>query len=167
MDLVFVPGDFVWVRGPTGGGKSTLGKALAGLVKPLEGEIEAPRAIYVGNDDYIFDASVWENITLWEEFPEEEVRRAAELAQIDFPLDKKCGEGGSELSEGQRQRVLLARAFLRRPHVLVLDEVTSGLNQEVEERVLDALRRAVPIAVVISHRQTPARYATKIVEVSG
>ncbi|MGC9051212.1 ATP-binding cassette domain-containing protein [Pyrobaculum sp.] len=167
VDLVFVPGDFVWVRGPTGGGKSTLGKALAGLVKPLEGEIETPRAIYVGNDDYIFDASVWENITLWEEFPEEEVRRAAELAQIDFPLDKKCGEGGSELSEGQRQRVLLARAFLRRPHVLVLDEVTSGLNQEVEERVLDALRRVVPIAVVISHRQTPARYATKIVEVSG
>lgn len=166
-DVVFRPGDFVWVRGPTGSGKSTLGKALAGLVKPLEGEIKAPRAIYVGNDDYIFDATVRENITLWEDFPEEEVRRAAELAQIDFPLDKKCGEGGSELSEGQRQRVLIARALLRKPQLLVLDEVTSGLNQEVEERVMDALRKVVPIVVVISHRPTAAKYATKIIEVSG
>ncbi len=167
VDLTLEPGDFVWIRGPTGSGKSTLGKALAGLIKPLKGRLEAPRAIYVGNDDYIFDATVRENITLWEDHPEEEVRRAAELAQIDFPLDKKCGENGSELSEGQRQRVLIARALLRRPEMLVLDETTSGLNQEVEERLLEALKREIPIVVVISHRTTPAKYATKIIEINN
>ena len=80
------------------------GKALAGLTRSLKGRLEAPRAIYVGNDDYIFDATVRENITLWKDHPEEEVRKAAELAQIDFPLDKKCGENGSELSEGQKTK---------------------------------------------------------------
>lgn len=166
--LVIGPGDFVWVRGPTGSGKSTLGKAIAGLIKPIEGRIETPSgAIYIGNDDYIFDASVYENIDLWEGFPREEVERAARLAQIDFPLDKLCGERGSELSEGQRQRVLVARALLRRPSVLILDEVTSGLNVEVEERVLDAAKREVPIVVVISHRSTAGKYANKIVEVDN
>ncbi|MGB9705008.1 MAG: ATP-binding cassette domain-containing protein, partial [Pyrobaculum sp.] len=95
----------------------------------------------------------------------EAVRRAAELAQIDFPLDKKCGEGGSELSEGQRQRVLLARAFLRRPRVLVLDEVTSGLDVERERAVLEAARRVAEAVVVISHRPTPGEFANKVVEV--
>lgn len=52
--LVLEPGDFLWIRGPTGAGKSTLGKAIAGLIKPLEGSVEAPEgAIYIGNDDYI------------------------------------------------------------------------------------------------------------------
>ncbi|AFA40184.1 ABC-type bacteriocin/lantibiotic exporters, containing an N-terminal double-glycine peptidase domain [Pyrobaculum oguniense TE7] len=166
--LVLEPGDFLWVKGPTGSGKSTLGKAIAGLVKPLAGRVEAPSGvIYIGNDDYIFNASVYENITLWEDHPREEVERAARLAQIDFHLDKPCGERGSELSEGQRQRILIARALLRKPKVLVMDEATSGLDIKTEEEVLKAVKREVPIVVLISHRPTGGKYATKIVEVSG
>nr|WP_287070295.1 ATP-binding cassette domain-containing protein [Pyrobaculum sp.] len=104
---------------------------------------------------------------LWEGFPREEVGKAAALAQVDFPLDKQRGERGSELSEGQRQRVLIARAFLRRPKVLVLDEITSGLNVELERKVLEAARGVAEAVVVISHRDTPAQYANKIAEVKN
>lgn len=165
-ELSVAPGDFVWVRGPSGAGKSTLGKAICGLVAPSSGEAEAAEGcIYVGVDDYIFDATVYENIDLWEGRPRGEVERAAALAEVDFPLDKRCGEKGSELSEGQRQRVLVARALLRRPKVLVLDEVTSGVPVEVEERILKNVREAADAVVVISHRSTAAKYANKIVEV--
>jgi ATP-binding cassette subfamily C protein len=88
------------------------------------------------------------------------VEEAARLAAIDFPLDKNA----KELSEGQRQRVLIARALLRRPHLLVLDEVISGLDQQTAERVLASVRSRVPICVVISHRPVEAE---KIVEVGG
>ncbi|MEM1572771.1 ATP-binding cassette domain-containing protein [Pyrobaculum sp.] len=95
------------------------------------------------------------------------MERAARLARIDFPLDKPCGEGGSSLSEGQRQRVIMARALLRRPKALVMGEITSGLNAKVEEEVLKAVKREVPIVVVISHRDTAGKYANKIVEVNN
>jgi len=84
-----------------------------------------------------------------------------------LPLDKPCGEGGRELSEGQRQRVLIARALARRPQVLILDEVLSGLDRETEEEVLKALSKLVPILVVISHRDTVAKFVNKICTVEG
>jgi len=161
VNLELRPGDFVWVRGPSGAGKTTLGKALAGLLKPASGVVEVPRgAIYVGNDDYIFDATVYENIDLWEGHGREEVEKAARLAAIDFPLDKNA----RELSEGQRQRVLIARALLRNPHLLVLDETISGLDQQTAEKVLSAIRNRVPICVVISHRPVET---DKIIEIKN
>jgi len=63
-------GDFVWIRGPSGAGKSTLAKALCGLVEPVRGmAVAAVDCVYVGNDDYLFDATVYENIDLWEGRP--------------------------------------------------------------------------------------------------
>ena len=159
-------GDFVWVRGPSGAGKSTLAKALCGLVEPVRGTaVAAVGCVYVGNDDYLFDATVYENIDLWEGRPRGDVEWAAAAAGVDFPLEKRCGEGGRELSEGQRQRVLIARALLRRPRLLVLDEATSGLDKELEAKVLQAVRQAAGAVVVVSHRDTPAQYSNKIIEV--
>jgi len=141
-EIAVEEGDFIWVRGPSGAGKSTLAKALCGLVEPVRGTaVAAVDCVYVGNDDYLFDATVYENIDLWEGRPRGEVEWAAAAAGVDFPLDKRCGEGGRELSEGQRQRVLIARALLRRPRLLVLDEATSGLDKELEAKVLQECGR--------------------------
>jgi len=93
------------------------------------------------------------------------VEWAAAAAGVDFPLEKRCGEGGRELSEGQRQRVLIARALLRRPRLLVLDEATSGLDKGLEAKVLQAVRQVAKAVVVVSHRDTPAQYSNKIIEV--
>jgi len=165
-EIAVEEGDFVWVRGPSGAGKSTLAKALCGLVEPAGGvAVAAVDCVYVGNDDYLFDATVYENIDLWEGRPRGEVEWAAAAAGVDFPLDKRCGEGGRELSEGQRQRVLIARALLRRPRLLVLDEATSGLDKGLEAKVLQAVRQVAKAVVVVSHRDSPAQYSNKIIEV--
>jgi ABC-type multidrug transport system fused ATPase/permease subunit len=178
-------GETVAVVGPTGSGKSTLLELLVGLEKPARGEVrvggvllsDLPRAearrlvSIVFQESFLFGDSIRANITLGEEIPDEDVRRAARLAQADGFVgeleggyDAVVGERGVTLSGGQRQRVALARALVRQPRVLILDDATSAVDPHVEAAILDGLRREVSCTLlVVAHRTSTIDLADRIV----
>ena len=162
-DLSFdvAPGRSLAVVGATASGKSTLTALLARLVDPDRGRIlldgvdlrelapgELPAtASLVPQTAFLFDDDVRGNVTLGADVPDEEVWAALRAAQADgfvaaLPrgLDTRLGERGTSLSGGQRQRISLARALVRRPRLLILDDATSAVDPEVEQRILAALR---------------------------
>jgi ATP-binding cassette subfamily C protein CydC len=158
----------VAVVGPSGAGKSTLLGVLAGTVTPVAGTIslsvpdEPDRRWRIAGgvlaDGYVFHASVRENLTLGRPGLTDADLCAA-LATAGLPmdeaeLDRPLGEDGAQVSGGQRQRLLLARALLAPPPVLLLDEPTEGLDpdaaDEVLARVLDAVRGHT--VVLVTHR---------------
>ncbi len=155
------PGRTVAVVGATAAGKSTLTALLTRLVDPDSGEILvdgvdlrdlAPGALarnvaVVPQTAFLFDDTVRGNVTLGAEVSDAEVWQALRTAQADgfvaaLPdsLDTRLGERGTSLSGGQRQRISLARALVRGPRLLILDDATSAVDPEVEGRILDALR---------------------------
>jgi ATP-binding cassette subfamily C protein len=124
--------------------------------------------IVVHSNDYLFDTSIRNNITLFEDFPEKEINRVLEICECRFVkdmengIDTVIGEKGIKLSEGQRQRIILARALIRKPQILILDEITSGIDSETEERILERIFKEIDTVVIISHRLSTIRKAQKI-----
>ena len=164
------PGRSLAVVGATASGKSTLTALLTRLVDPDRGRIlldgvdlrelargELPATVaIVPQTAFLFDDDVRGNVTLGADIPDDEVWAALRAAQADgfvaaLPrgLDARLGERGTSLSGGQRQRISLARALVRRPRLLILDDATSAVDPEVEQRILAALRarRARPATV--------------------
>ncbi len=174
VDLTIAPGSFVAFVGPSGGGKSTLLKILAGLYPPEEGEVlidGVPLAALglrtfrsrigvVMQDDQLFSGTVADNIAFFDPDPDQvRIERAATMAQVHDEILRMpmgyltlVGDLGSTLSGGQRQRVLLARALYREPTVLFLDEGTANLDPESERRVMNVLRDLPMTRVVVAHR---------------
>ena len=174
------------IVGPSGGGKSTLADLLIGLLTAGEGRVvvdgrtldaswlQAWRASigYVPQDAFVFHASVRANLLVARpEASDDEVWAALEaasarafVARMPTGLDTVLGDRGVRISGGERQRIALARALLREPALLVLDEATSNLDVENERRVqqaVDALRGHVTI-VMIAHRLATVRNADHI-----
>lgn len=136
---------------------------------------------YVAQTAFIFDDTIRANITLDPDsgsstfaaptFTDEQVWQALELAQIadhvrtlEGQLDAKLGERGSNLSGGQRQRLAIARALVRAPQVLILDDATSALDPEVEQAILGGLRRVLNATVImVAYRAASARMADCVV----
>lgn len=161
IDLEVPRGDFLVLSGPSGAGKTTLADLLVGLMPPTAGRISVDGApLDSGNRrrwrgscallsarPYLFPGRIRANLA-WgsQDADEEEMRRALEAAAADFVfglpdgLDAEIGDGGAGLSAGERQRLAFARALLRRPTLLVLDEATSQLDEANESRVLETLR---------------------------
>jgi ABC-type multidrug transport system fused ATPase/permease subunit len=179
------PGRVLAVVGATGAGKSTLVSLLVRLVDPQAGEVRLDdldaRALGAGvipgagavvlQQAFLFDDTVRGNVTLGEPLPDAEVWRALQLAQAqhfvaDLPdaLDAMIGERGTSLSGGQRQRLALARALARRPRLLVLDDATSAVDPEVEQRILTGLRAAAQgtTVVVVAHRLATISLADEV-----
>lgn len=186
LDLHVPAGESHAVVGLTGAGKSTVVKLLLRLYDPTAGtvsidgvdvrELSLPSlrgAIgLVSQDVFLFDGSVRENIAYGDPgAPAEEVERAARLAEAhDFVAalpqgyDTLVGERGQKLSGGQRQRLSIARAILRDPAILVLDEATSAVDNETEaaiQRSLETVARG-RTTLVIAHRLSTVRHADRI-----
>ena len=185
------PGRTVALVGPTGAGKSTLASVLVRLLDPDTGTVAyddvdvrelAPGAIasvasLVPQSTFLFDDTVRGNITLGADLPDEDVWAALRVAQADgfvaaLPkaLDTVVGERGTTLSGGQRQRLSLARAVVRRPRLLVLDDATSSVDPQVEQRILAGLRglgsadgQAPSTVVVVAYRRATIALADEVV----
>jgi ATP-binding cassette, subfamily B, bacterial CvaB/MchF/RaxB len=187
LDLEVAAGECVAIAGPSGAGKTTLLKILAGLLRPTSGTVliddvpleaiglEAYRAQIgcVLQDDRLFAGSIAENIAGFAPSPDpERIQRVARLAAIHeeiirMPMgyETLVGDMGSSLSGGQMQRVVLARALYREPHILLLDEATSHLDEDNERTINEAIRGLPITRVIVAHRRSTLEMADRIVPV--
>ena len=172
----FNKGDFVAIRGISGIGKSTLMKMLLGVFKPNEGTIRlyenngvyvdaspSTRGLfsYVPQGNYLFSGTLRENIQLINPYAtDEEIHKALEISSIDdfvdsLPdgLDTVLGEKGTGLSEGQAQRLAIARAIISDAPIILLDEATSALDAVTEKKVLDNIKSLnSKTVIIITHK---------------
>ncbi|MEV7982845.1 NHLP family bacteriocin export ABC transporter peptidase/permease/ATPase subunit [Streptomyces sp. NPDC086519] len=185
FDLTVGPGRQVALVGGSGSGKSTVSRLISGLYSPWEGVIridgqrleDIPRGAlaasvsFVDQDVFLFEGSVRDNVALWDpSIPDEAVVEALRDAALYDVVTRRPGgihskveQDGRNFSGGQRQRLEIARALVRRPSILVLDEVTSALDAETELIVMDNLRRRGCACVVIAHRLSTVRDSDEIV----
>jgi ABC-type multidrug transport system fused ATPase/permease subunit len=186
VTLEVSPGKTVALVGPTGSGKSTIAHLLVRLFDPDTGEIcldghtlvdlerdsLADSVSIVFQETFLFNDTVYNNITLDEAFEDEQVVAAAKLAQAhDFitRLEKGyatiVGERGAALSGGQRQRIAIARALIREPRLLVLDDATSAVDSAVESAILEGLRQLDTTVVIVAYRRSSIVLADEVIYV--
>jgi ATP-binding cassette subfamily B multidrug efflux pump len=187
VNLTIPAGATIALVGRTGSGKSTFAGLVPRLMDPTSGEVlldgvdlravdptDLRRQIgFVPQETFLFSATIRENIAFGvESATEEEVRRAAEIAGLagdieGFPagFDTIVGERGITLSGGQKQRTAIARAILRDPRVLILDDALSSVDTLTEERILTHLAGVMRgrTVILISHRVSTVRQADQIV----
>ncbi|SDH28081.1 NHLM bacteriocin system ABC transporter, peptidase/ATP-binding protein [Sinosporangium album] len=178
------PGKQIALVGGSGSGKSTVSRLIAGFHDPWEGRIlfdGRPQAhvskdlltasvAFVDQEIHLFQGTVRDNVTLWDpSIPDEAVMEALREAQLDEVVAARPGgihsrveQDGRNFSGGQRQRLELARAFVRMPSLLILDEATSALDAETETRIIERLRRRGCACVVIAHRLSTVRGSDEI-----
>ncbi len=184
FSLKIKPGEMVALVGPTGSGKTTLLKVATSLYQPWSGEVlhdkkhfkEIPREVlrdslaHVDQQIHLFEGTIKDNITLWDStVPDEDVWEALRLADLYDEVKKMNNqirfellEDGGNLSFGQRQRVEIARALLRKPSLLVMDEATNSIDASTEETILKNLKKEKTTLLIVSHRLSTIKNATKI-----
>lgn len=187
VDLFVPAGSFCAILGESGAGKSTMADLMVRFLDPQQGRILVDghdlrqtcladlrrEVLLVDQAPYLFNDTIAGNIAFaMDGVPSARIAQAAAAAGLEpllrrLPqgLDTRTGERGLALSAGERQRIALARALLREPSVLILDEPTAALDEGTEQRVADGLRAALPQAtiVVITHKPALARRADLIV----
>ena len=181
-------GETIAFVGPSGAGKTTLVKLLVGLYHPLSGRIVyngipgteidldslRARIGFVTQDTQLFSGTIRENLLFVNPTASDAecidvLRKAAcdnLLARADRGLDTVIGEGGVKVSGGEKQRLSIARALLRRPHLLVFDEATSSLDSLTEEGIVETIREVAgsgdAMTVLIAHRLSTILHADRI-----
>jgi len=189
--LDIAAGEFVALVGPSGGGKSTVLSLIARFYDPDAGAVRIDgtdvrgytlkslrrQISFVLQDTILFRAPIWQNIAYGKpQATREEIVRAAKLANAhDFILqtphgyETMVGERGVSLSGGERQRIAIARAIIRDAPILLLDEVSTGLDAEAEELVFEALGRLIQgrTTVLVAHRLATVHNADQIHVLDG
>lgn len=181
-------GETIAFVGPSGSGKSTLMKLLVGLYRPLEGKILYNKLDeteirfddlrsqigFVTQDTNLFSGTIRENLMfvnpLATETELDDVLKKASctglLERAEKGLDTMIGEGGLKLSGGEKQRISIARALLRKPHLLIFDEATSALDSITEEEITNTIRdissEKGQITILIAHRLSTIMHADRI-----
>jgi ABC-type multidrug transport system fused ATPase/permease subunit len=191
VDIELPPGEIVALIGPTGSGKSTIASVLLGFTEPTAGRVTIGgvdlavcdlrgwrgSVAWVPQHPTLLRASVADNIRLGRpSAPLGQVHDAARLAGADAFIrdlvrgyDTIVGDGGRPVSAGQRQRIALARGFLRRAPLVVLDEPTANIDRVGARTIADAVAglRGVSTVLVITHAPEMVRLADRVVEVRG
>jgi ATP-binding cassette, subfamily B, multidrug efflux pump len=185
LNFTIKPGEKVALVGPTGAGKSSIIRLLSRLYEPSEGRIlidgvditqvtQAELRNYVGvilQDGFLFSGDVASNIALGDEYSQEEIEDAARRMNVDNFIQRlpqsyqtEIRERGNNLSSGQKQLLAFARAAVRYPPILVLDEATASLDVSTEALVQEALDRLLEgrTAIIIAHRLTTIRNVDRI-----
>jgi len=189
IDLKFEHGEWLALTGPTGAGKTTLAEVMLMLVRPDAGELRVDskaideklagrwreQAAYVPQDVVLFDATIRDNLKLYvPDASDEELEIVLRQAAGDFiterlpeGLDTRAGPGGRWLSSGERQRIGIARALLRKPGFLVLDEPTAALDTDTQQILMDAFRTLdhKMSVLFITHRPELLQLADKIITI--
>jgi ATP-binding cassette subfamily B protein len=181
-------GETIAFVGPSGSGKSTLMKLLVGLYRPQEGKIlynnldeteihfdDLRKQIgFVTQDTNLFSGTIKENLMFvnpaaTEEQLNDALKKASctgLISRAEKGVDTMIGEGGLKLSGGEKQRISIARALLRKPHLLIFDEATSALDSITEEEITDTIRelssQKEQITVLIAHRLSTIMHADRI-----
>jgi len=181
------PGEIIGLIGPSGEGKTTLIRILLALLKPEKGSITLVTEdnkeymvsadtrewiSYVPQGNTLFSGTIAENIKSGcREATEEEIKAAARAAcamefinELPDGINAKIGENGIGLSEGQAQRISIARAILRKTPILILDEATSALDRESEMQVLKSIHEMKPArtCIVITHRYSALSICSRV-----
>lgn len=185
LDFIIRPGEKVALVGPTGAGKSSIIRLLCRLYETTQGRIlldgidirDLPQSElrrHIGvilQDGFLFAGDVKSNITLGEEYDFAEIQAAAESTNVakfieDLPqgYNTQLRERGANISGGQKQLLAFARAAIRNPHILVLDEATASLDVGTEAAIQQALDRLLQgrTAIIIAHRLSTIRNVDRI-----
>lgn len=193
----FPKGSTTAILGETGAGKTTLIRLILALLKPTDGHLEmydetqtvkiSPRTrnnlVYVPQGNTLFSGTIRDNLLLGNpDATEEDMRQALETACAGFVMDRPdgldaiCGEMGAGLSEGQAQRIAIARALLRKGSILLLDEATSALDMHTEQELLKNLNNRESKAdrqgesqtrqtvICVTHRPAVIAYCSQVIE---
>jgi ATP-binding cassette, subfamily C, bacterial len=191
VSLEIPAGEFVAVIGPSGAGKTTIVDLVVGLYRPSQGEIYVDgvpfadidliawrrRIGYVPQEMLLFHDSIYRNVTLGDdEIGRDAVDEALQaagaaefVAALPRGIDTVIGERGARLSGGQRQRVAIARALVRRPRLLVLDEITTALDPATEAGICATLRSLSGSVTIlsISHQPAMTRVADRVYRIEN
>jgi ABC-type multidrug transport system fused ATPase/permease subunit len=176
--------EFWAILGPSGSGKTTALDLILGLLKPVSGSVRIDgseletldlatwhqQIAYLGQEPFAFAGTLRENLQWGADEPltDLSLSDALRAARLGHSLDKEVGESGSELSGGEKQRLALARLFLRQPTLLILDEPTAALDRDTEKDILESISTLFQdtTMVLVTHREELTHDADHIVRFS-